>query len=262
MSGPHAPPVQLPQAPATWVLLRGLTREAGHWGTFPKLLAQRLRARVLTPDLPGNGVLHGQCSPLHVDAMVASVRQQLQAQRAIGEGSPVGVLALSLGAMVALAWARQQPQELAGCVLVNTSLRGISPLHQRLSPRAWPVLLSSLLRGDDAARETAILRLTSRQVAAVPPHWLALCRAHPVSRANALRQLLAAARSRAAAEPPPVPLLLLASQADALVDPACSQALARHWSVPLALHPGAGHDLPLDDGSWVAAQVARWLTPP
>jgi hypothetical protein len=26
------------------------------------------------------------------------------------------------------------------------------------------------------------------------------------------------------------------------------------------LHPSAGHDLPLDDGPWVAAQVRDWLT--
>jgi hypothetical protein len=27
----------------------------------------------------------------------------------------------------------------------------------------------------------------------------------------------------------------------------------------LAIHPGAGHDLPLDDAPWVAQQVRDWL---
>jgi len=29
--------------------------------------------------------------------------------------------------------------------------------------------------------------------------------------------------------------------------------------LPIALHPWSGHDLTLDDGPWVAEQVARWL---
>ncbi|MBC8058528.1 MAG: alpha/beta hydrolase, partial [Rhizobiales bacterium] len=28
---------------------------------------------------------------------------------------------------------------------------------------------------------------------------------------------------------------------------------------PVATHPWAGHDLPLDDGEWVALQVSNWL---
>jgi hypothetical protein len=44
-----------------------------------------------------------------------------------------------------------------------------------------------------------------------------------------------------------------------LVDPRCSQTLADCWNLPLAVHPVAGHDLPLDDGSWVLEEIARWL---
>ena len=39
-----------------WVLLRGLTREAGHWGSFPNQLRKALGGTpVLTLDLPGAG---------------------------------------------------------------------------------------------------------------------------------------------------------------------------------------------------------------
>jgi hypothetical protein len=41
--------------------------------------------------------------------------------------------------------------------------------------------------------------------------------------------------------------------------------LARYWQAAFAEHPSAGHDLPLDDGAWVAGQVAQWsrnLPPP
>ncbi|MDZ5461303.1 alpha/beta fold hydrolase, partial [Azohydromonas lata] len=174
--------------PRTWVLLRGLTREAGHWGGFPDTLAARLPGRVLMPDLPGNGVLHAQASPLRMAEMAARCRGQLRAQ---GAGPPYHVVALSLGAMAALAWGSAHPEEIAAGVLINTSLRGLQPLHRRLRPAALAALPALLLGRDDAAREAAILRLTSRRVAQVPPAWLTLRRVHPVSRANALRQLLA-----------------------------------------------------------------------
>ena len=35
--------------------------------------------------------------------------------------------------------------------------------------------------------------------------------------------------------------------------------LAAQWATAFAEHPTAGHDLPLDDGAWVARQVGDWL---
>ena len=69
---------------------------------------------------------------------------------------------------------------------------------------------------------------------------------------------MAAARYQAPAQPPPVPTLLLASVQDRLVSVACSRALARHWQCALQVHPTAGHDLPLDAGAWVVAQIDAW----
>jgi len=79
-----------------------------------------------------------------------------------------------------------------------------------------------------------------------------------VSASNAMRQLLAAARFRAPEVAPPAPLLVLCSRGDRLVDPQCSIRLAAAWNARLAVHPTAGHDLPLDDGPWVAARVREW----
>jgi hypothetical protein len=75
---------------------------------------------------------------------------------------------------------------------------------------------------------------------------------------NALRQLWSAARFRAVAA---------TGRADAGAEQRRRPAgrstllakLARAWQVPHAAHPDAGHDLPLDDGAWVAGQVAGWL---
>jgi pimeloyl-ACP methyl ester carboxylesterase len=119
------------------------------------------------------------------------------------------------------------------------------------------------MKGSALQREATILRLTSarpHEHADAPAAWAAIRAARPVSASSALRQLLAAASYRAPRERPPVPLLLLCGAADRLVDPRCSKALARRWGTALATHPDAGHDLPLDEPAWVAAQAARWAS--
>ncbi|MBT9595745.1 MAG: alpha/beta hydrolase [Vitreoscilla sp.] len=251
-------------AAGTWVLLRGLTRERRHWGPVPDMLrAAWPGVRVLTPDLPGNGSLHTERSPARVAAMVDAIRRQLREQ---GVAPPVHLLALSLGGMVAVEWAARWPAEVAGAVLVNTSLRPFSAFHQRLRPANYPAL-ARLAWGGGAgprAREQAILQLTSARPAdheALLDEWAAWRVEQPVSPSNAVRQLLAAARYRAPAQPPAVPMLVLASAGDRLVDPACSRRLAAAWGLPLDEHPHAGHDLPLDDPRWVVEQVTRWLAP-
>ena len=249
-------------AAGTWVLLRGLTRERRHWGPVPDMLrAACPGVSVLTPDLPGNGSLHTERSATRVGAMVEAIRRQLREQ---GVAMPVHLLALSLGGMVAVDWAARWPAEVAGAVLVNTSMRPFSAFQQRLLPANYPALARLALGGGAGprAREQAVLRLTSARPAdhqALLDDWAAWRVERPVSPSNALRQLLAAARFRVPAQPPAVPLLVLASAGDRLVDPACSRRLAAAWGLPLAEHPLAGHDLPLDEPQWVVEQVTRWL---
>lgn len=250
-------------AAPTWVLLRGLTRERRHWGPLPALLrAARPGEPVVALDLPGNGARHRERSPARVEAFAADARAAL---RAAGHAPPYRLLAMSLGAMVAVAWAQQHAAELRGAALINTSLRPFSPFHQRLRPGSYATLLRlALTEPDPREREAAILRLTSRLVTApgvrdaLLRDWSTWRREHPVSGANALRQLLAAARYRAPGAAPRVPLLVLAGACDALVDPACSRRLAAAWGCTFAEHPAAGHDLPLDDAAWVVGHVARW----
>ncbi len=250
----------------TWILMRGLTRESGHWGGFPALLQAQLGdAQVIALDLPGNGALYGQASPLRVPDMAESCRTALRAQ---GIAPPYHLLAMSLGGMVAVDWASRFPDEIAAGVLINTSLRGISPLHWRMRPGNWPWLLRLMLQWRQPLRcEEIVLRLTSRRHAAgtapaqaLLAQWQGLRETHPVSAANALRQLWAAAGYAAPSQRPKVPLLLLTSQHDGLVDTRCSQRLAQHWHTALAIHPHAGHDLPLDDGCWVAERVGAWMS--
>ncbi len=245
---------------STWILLRGLVRETGHWGGFPELLAAELReARVLALDLPGNGRLNDHRSPASIEGMAEHCRSNLATQ---GVPPPYHLLAMSMGGMVAAAWSAAHPEEISACVLLNTSFGACSPLHHRLRPGAWPRLLKTLLVPSARGREALIFDLTSNLAGETRPeiveHWTALRVAHPVRLANAIRQLVASARFRAPRQAP-VPTLLLLGAGDQLVDPRCSRGIARRWDCPLAVHPWAGHDLTLDDPAWVAAEVHAWL---
>ena len=182
----------------TWILLRGLTRERRHWGGFPGQLAGAFPgARVVPLELPGNGELNALASPASIAGLAAACRGQLALA---GVAPPYFLLGMSLGAMVATAWAANRPEEVAGCVLVSTSFGGFSPPHQRLRPGAWPALLAILATRAAEPRERRILDLTSSLAGAraqVVAEWAGIRRSRPVSVRNGLRQLLAAARYRA-----------------------------------------------------------------
>ena len=243
----------------TWIFLRGLTRQKGHWGDFFDHFQHTFPSgKVIALDMAGNGNLNQQISPWTVQDMVAHCRTQLDLRKI---APPYHVLAMSLGAMVAVQWAHAYPQEIAANVLINTSMRPFSPFYQRLRPAYYAALLKLIVLGAKPITwERTILQITSNRARVeVLPHWLALREKNPVSSANALRQLVAAARFHALTTPPLNPTLLLASKRDRLVSVECSKALASQWQCPLRLHPGAGHDLPLDDGPWVATQVRDWM---
>jgi pimeloyl-ACP methyl ester carboxylesterase len=242
----------------SWILLRGLSRGTGHWGEFLPLFQLAFPKDYVVPlDFPGNGALHLQQSPTTVQAMVAHCRQQLAE---MGLPPPYRVVALSMGAMVAVAWAHDYPQEISHKVLINTSLRPINPFYQRLRPSNYPRLLQ-LIMGAASPRqwEQALWHMTSKMSPpATVDGWVRLRQQHPVQPLNALRQLWAASRFTAPLSLPPAATLLLASSGDALVSVECSRSIAREWHWPLAEHPQAGHDLPLDDGPWVIEQIVDW----
>ena len=245
---------------SAWILLRGLTREARHWGSFASTLHRHARvAPIATIDLPGCGCRHRETSPASVQRIADACRAATRAQ---GLWPPYRLVALSLGSMVAMDWASRHPGEVSHAVLINTSSRDSAAWHRRMRPRHGVRLLGLLLSHDAERIERSILRLTSSRARsdadALIRDWVEWRRTAPVSRLNALRQLVAAMRFRAPECSPSARLLFLASARDALVDPISSQRLADRWRADIAFHPDAGHDLPLDEPDWVALQIARW----
>lgn len=240
----------------TWVLFRGLVREQRHWEDFPDQLQASVPGdRVVAIDLPGNGEFWQQKSPTDIAAMVAHAREQLRQQ---GHGGPYHVVALSLGAMMAVQWLCQAPGEVAFAALINTSASRYSPFWQRLSPNNYGRLLrDGVFSRDRVSKETAILEITSNLrdqdfLHALAQKWADYAHSQPVSLHNSLRQLMAAMRFRApSALPASVPAVVINGGGDRLVSPACSRELAEAWQLPIKVHPQAGHDLPLDAPQWL-----------
>lgn len=244
----------------TWILLRGLTREARHWGAFPALLTERSGEEVLTLDLPGSGEFAALPSPASVAGIVDFLRAQMRAKKLQG---PHKLLALSLGGMVATGWAQRYPAEVERLVLINTSMRPFSSVTQRLRPGNWPQLAMLAARWPDGDyAESVIHELTCNASAAREADiaaWLQIRKSAPVTPASAARQLLAAASFSCAAATPRCATLVLSSAGDRLVNPVCSTRLAAGWQAKHLQHPWAGHDLPHDDGQWVCSQLDEWL---
>lgn len=262
-----------------WILLRGLARESRHWGSFAQELARVIPgARVDALDLPGTGCFSEMRSPISVPAITDFVRDKFLERRESWEresresrespgtrlsGSsstmpPAHLVAVSLGGMVAADWLERYPDDFVSGVMINTSFRGLSPLSARLAPTSYLHLLNIMRSRDTYQRERHVLRMVSnrpeiREVTA--REWAAIYDSRPVSHENFFRQLLAAGRYEPSGRAPGIPVLVLNSARDRMVDPSCSELIAQRWNAEIRRHPTAGHDLPLDAGGWVIDQI-------
>ncbi len=253
------------------VLLRGLARESRHWGQFLEELQvayekQGLRVRISTLDFPGCG-RHSEMTPvLSVEAMTAFAREkfeELVALEAAGvEERPEHrrLVAISLGGMVAAAWLSKWQTDFDSAVLINSSMRGLSNMHDRLRMSSWwrvPLILKSRTPRE---REQQILEWISNRPdrrADVLSEWVHIQETRPVSDFATLAQLAAASRFTAP-DQIGAPLLVLASRQDRMVNPSCSEAIASYYKAQILFHPTAGHDLTLDAGPWCALMIAEW----
>lgn len=261
------------QPKVQWILLRGLAREARHWGVLPQELIEKYSSelgyniRVDCLDLPGSGRFSEMKSPISISEISEFMRDKYlelrQRQRMGGEepATETYLLAVSLGGMIASDWIDRWPEDFAGCVLVNTSFKGVSPFYKRLSPWALVPLLKALVSPNAKDLETNILNLISNRPelqSQVLELWTHIAETRPVSIENFFRQLLAAARFEPSLRVPLMPVLILNSLQDRMVSASCSEQIAKRWNADFQQHPTAGHDLPLDDSPWMVDEILKW----
>jgi pimeloyl-ACP methyl ester carboxylesterase len=247
--------------PRAWLLLRGLVREKRHWGAFPAELEAQNGVTTLCLDLPGTGTECTRPSPKTIAAIVDDIRERFLAVR--GDQGPWGIFAVSLGGMVALDWAARYPDDFTRCVVSNTSAADVSSPLDRFRPSAWPTIARAGA-ASAATRERRILDLTSNHLAdraGLADQHARYAVEQPIGWATFARQILAASRSRLPAAIP-VPVTVLVSDGDRLVDPTCSRRIAERLGAPLRVHPDGGHDLPLDAPAWVIEQLRLAASPP
>lgn len=247
------------------VLLRGLAREAAHWLDFPEQLLTQLQTQLgdncqlHRVDFPGCGKYFQQDALTSIADMTEFARREIAAIKPEANTNSLYLLGISMGGMVALDWAQRYPDAVRGLILINSSA-GNQPFWWRLRPAAWPMVIRALFASSQA-REAQVLKIVSNNTANYAKHlkqWLDIQQQRPVTRATIIAMLRAAARF----QPNPTCKpngLVLASEQDHMVSVRASEAIARQFHWPIIKHPTAGHDLPMDDPQWAAAQITSWL---
>jgi pimeloyl-ACP methyl ester carboxylesterase len=179
--------------PRRWVFLRGLAREAGHWGDFLKQFQEAFPGdKILAVDLPGAGEWRAMQCPRTIFEMWQQVREHSQM-----EDGPINLFAVSLGAMIGMEWLRTAPEELELCVFVNSSTRMSGPFYRRLRWQIWQRFFRMLAVRKPRERERALAEIlmnntNAREVAL--PAWTKIALERAVSPQNLLFQMTAAAQ--------------------------------------------------------------------
>ena len=249
-----------------WVFIRGLAREGEHWGQFRQNFATKISQQdVVCLDLPGTGKFNQINSPTTISEITNFVVGNLKKSHPHFLSDGFSIAAVSMGGMVAVEWAIHHPKGVQGLVIANSSFQGLSKFYQRLKPTIYPHLLNIIRTKNIEDREAKILKMVSndevKQKEALP-RWLEIQRLRPMALINFFKQIFAASFYKFPKnEIPKIPVLLLASESDRMVNPVCSKNIAQRWGCEIRYHPTAGHDIVLDAGDWVITQIAEWLKP-
>jgi pimeloyl-ACP methyl ester carboxylesterase len=244
-----------------WVLFRGLVREIRHWGDFPNTLEQLDEVdSVHCIEMPGVGKKSQIQAPLRISQYTDQMREEfLQLTREF-PNTKWGVIAVSMGGMIAMDWCDRFPEDFSKVVLINSSAGNLTPFYKRLKIKTLKNILPFVIKPNVAKREETILRLTTNMIditRKLIEQRVIINRDAPLTRNTFIRQISAAAKFKVK-KALQVPTLILNSADDNLVHPASSYALAKYHKAPIKIHYQAGHDLCLDDPKWVLKQIAEF----
>ncbi|MCB9063062.1 MAG: alpha/beta hydrolase [Halobacteriovoraceae bacterium] len=243
------------------LLLRGLGREYRHWGDFPQELKKiDSKVNVHFIDLPGFGIYTNLDSPLTISSTVKFLRKEYLKIKN-GHKGDWHLITISLGGMIGLYWANKYKNDFKSLTVINSSSGNLSPLLHRLRPFGIAKLLEVATKKTNLDRESTVLDLVinstkgKKEIAKRHARYLD---EHPLKIENVLRQLAAAAMFRLPKKMN-IPLLILCSLQDKMVNPQCSFELSKHFNAHCISHPNAGHDLPLEDPKWSAQEILSWI---
>lgn len=238
----------------TWIFLRGLGRNQGHWGPFLNEFKDQFpNDHIELLDLAGSGTEAHRQSPWKISSYVEDLRSRRQSQ------GPISLVSISMGAMVATEWARLHPNEVESLILINTNGKGLAPFYRRLQFKNYPQMIDMLIHFKDRKRfESGVLEMTAQGLKDRPGTLERHLNLPPTSAKNWLRQLAASAQFQFPAQAPVSKILILSAIDDRLVSSQCSEKLALTWSTPHMQHPKGAHDLPLIESSWIIQKIKEF----
>ncbi len=242
----------------TWLLIRGLGREVGHWNDFPEVLKETFpQDEILAIDLPGAGEYRRVKPPLQIVDYVEFLRGELKIKK---PKYNLNLVTISLGGMVGMEWMRLYPEEIQSGILINTSFKKTSAFYNRLRWQIYPLFFGKVAVSRGVEREKALLPILSNNKLdheRIAQEWAQISEERPVNPLYVLRQL-AAASQYSIEEKVKVPTLLMVGLGDRLVSPQCSLDIHDAFGYPVERHPWGGHDLTVDDAEWVAQKIKSW----
>lgn len=242
--------------PKNWILIRGLLRSQFHWKNFSEILKTELGLdSVQAVELPGNGLLSHKETPVYIDEVIQNLRSQVK----IKTSEPFGIIGISLGGMLATAWAQSYQNEVSHLVLINSSSK-LNPFFDRLLPKNYLAILKNIFFMNSEKTEKFILAVTSNDKDKWQAHLqenIEFLKLHPIRVSNFIRQLRLAGQVDFTLIPK-AKKLILTSKADKLVNLNCSKKIAKLWNCKIYYHEIAGHDLPLDDPFWVIEKIKNF----
>jgi len=239
------------------LLIRGLSRQQSHWGTFPDCLNVETQRPILFEDLPGFGSRNHLNSPSTVEGISHRIAPAL-----VTHSQKINLIGISMGGMVALDLAHSYPEKVNSLVLINTSFKPYAKFYQRLRPGAYSGFMKAWFNPLRRKSEERILQLSSNfksEDDEVLKAWTDSRITQPPSRKSVINQMRAASQYYFYGPKPINKILMIASEKDRIVDPICSRNIAQAWGLDILTHASAGHDLALDDPQWLAKNIAQWL---
>ena len=241
-------------------LIRGLTRESGHWGDFVNLLESQLpEAKIHLMDLPGAGIYHKTKAPSSLKKMVDFMRKDII--DTINPEEHNIVFATSLAGMLATEWTINYKNDFDGLIMVNSSFKGICSTNERANKSVRGDMLRILLTNNIKKRERLIIKVNSNKSEMVDKlldAWVLIQKKRKMSRMNIFRQTLAGMRYNLNGQKPEIPILVIGSKGDRMVSPSCIEKIHNHFGGDLIWHPTSGHGLPLDEPEWLSKTVSNW----
>lgn len=245
-------------------LLRGLTREAGHWGTTSenKLKKYFPNAVVHYLDLPGAGKFHKVKAYSSVSKMVDFMRAYDQKNFTDTTKTNI-ILSSSLGGIVAMDWITRYPKDFDGAVLMSSSFKKICDFNERVQPEVRDEMFKTIFMRDVYKKENIVVKINSNDSSAWEARsveWTNIQKKNPMKKINVIRQTIAGLRYVAPTTKPVIPILFLASRADRMVCVSCSEKISKEFGGTLRLTDKAGHSLPDDAPEWLVAEVGTWMT--